>query len=352
MYKKMPLPTEKQLSTMFNVSRITSKKALDKLASEGLIHRTPGRGSYVSQPIKQTGPPLAKDRLIGVILNHSNVYGTKVLEGIEKETSKQKQLVVVKYSYDQYERQECAIRELIEYGVSGLIIMPLNGHVATPAIMEAILAGMPLVCVDRYMKELPLPFVATDNACAAKDMTNYLLTLGHTKVAVVTNDYTQISTLEQRIEGIVKGFAEHGVAIDEHLWCTTLEDEHSEEQDTTETDIQKILQLLQNHPEITAIFALKHDLATLAVEAAKRLSLDIPCDLSIVCFDHTYVKSGRYPFTHISQKQEEMGSTAVLLLNQRIQQPDFTEKVVLDYELIIGQSTIERPISNEGSVAT
>lgn len=42
------LPTEDQLSTEFGVSRITSKRALDELARDGLVERHRGRGTYVT----------------------------------------------------------------------------------------------------------------------------------------------------------------------------------------------------------------------------------------------------------------------------------------------------------------
>ena len=41
------LPSEKELSEKYDVSRITSKKSLEMLADENLITRMPGRGSYV-----------------------------------------------------------------------------------------------------------------------------------------------------------------------------------------------------------------------------------------------------------------------------------------------------------------
>ncbi len=42
------LPTEGQLSADFGVSRITSKRALDELAREGLVERHRGRGTHVT----------------------------------------------------------------------------------------------------------------------------------------------------------------------------------------------------------------------------------------------------------------------------------------------------------------
>ena len=42
------MPTEHQLSSAFEVSRITAKRALDELAEEGLVERRRGKGTYVT----------------------------------------------------------------------------------------------------------------------------------------------------------------------------------------------------------------------------------------------------------------------------------------------------------------
>jgi len=45
--KGMQLPTEKQLSDEFGVSRITAKRSLDELSQEGLVERHRGKGTHV-----------------------------------------------------------------------------------------------------------------------------------------------------------------------------------------------------------------------------------------------------------------------------------------------------------------
>ncbi len=42
------MPTEQQLSDALDISRITAKRAMDELASDGLIARQRGKGSYVT----------------------------------------------------------------------------------------------------------------------------------------------------------------------------------------------------------------------------------------------------------------------------------------------------------------
>ena len=55
----MQMPTEQQLITEFDVSRVTAKRAMDELAAEKLISRFRGKGSHVTYkyvPKPVTGP--------------------------------------------------------------------------------------------------------------------------------------------------------------------------------------------------------------------------------------------------------------------------------------------------------
>lgn len=62
--KGMQLPTEKQLSQEFAISRITAKRSLDELANEGLVERHPGKGTHV---IYQYKPKPVHAPLVGML---------------------------------------------------------------------------------------------------------------------------------------------------------------------------------------------------------------------------------------------------------------------------------------------
>lgn len=62
--KGMRLPTEKQLSKEFNISRITAKRSLDELAEEGLVERHRGIGTHVTYQYK---PKPVHAPLIGML---------------------------------------------------------------------------------------------------------------------------------------------------------------------------------------------------------------------------------------------------------------------------------------------
>ena len=73
------LPSEKELMEQYNVSRITSKKALEMLADRNIIVRMPGKGSFVLEENERGQgevfrrchrpvEPVRKGKMLGVIL--------------------------------------------------------------------------------------------------------------------------------------------------------------------------------------------------------------------------------------------------------------------------------------------
>ena len=69
------LPAEMQLVKEFGVARVTVRKALERLVSEGLIERVPGRGTVPVAPRRggtpdpAAGAPPARARLTGLLEN-------------------------------------------------------------------------------------------------------------------------------------------------------------------------------------------------------------------------------------------------------------------------------------------
>src|SRR5690242_13710859 len=93
------VPSEKELAALFNVSRITSKKALEKLEHASLVERTRGKGSFVSRALPDFSEPATEDGkedlpeeanwgLIGLIApDFSATYGLDLVKAIEMRCS-------------------------------------------------------------------------------------------------------------------------------------------------------------------------------------------------------------------------------------------------------------------------
>ncbi|MGP4039766.1 GntR family transcriptional regulator [Gracilibacillus sp. D59] len=349
------VPSEKELSHQYDVSRITTKKALELLAGEGLIIRHPGRGSFVKmssdnevEAMENGAKPYKKERespLIGlVITDFDDSYGTALISSIEKCTAEQSCFLVLRRSFGIPDIEEKAIRELVNLGVDGLIVFPSQGEYFSEEILKLVLNKFPLVLVDRHLKGISTASVSTDNVGAARIGTEYLLELGHRYIGILTPPPSDTTALEDRIEGFVQAHAEKGVIVDRELWINSITSTlpNSFRPPNIKRDIEKIKNHMVEHPNITALFAAEYYIAQMAKEAVRELGMRIPEDISIICFDSPPTHIGEFHLTYLAQDQEKMGRKVfelLMKLRNKEDQDINPKRVLLDASLIIGNST-------------
>lgn len=342
------LPTEQELADMYNVSRITSKKAMDLLKQDGYIRRYQGKGSFINIK-KDTGlvylnqkPEIKSQRLIGFLMpDFSASYGMEVLEGVEEGASNENNLMIMKRTFGDQKKESEMIDELINAGVEGIIIMPVHGEHYSSDIMKLMIEKFPLVLIDRQLKGLPTTFVGTNNLKATQTAANYLLDLGHKNICFLSPPVEGTSVMEERLSGFKISLLKRGLRVNEDLILTELISSvpGNYNAKNVETDIQKIIDMLKKNPEATCLFALEYNIALLARKAVQRLGLKVPDDISIICFDGP---SGVYEedyFTRIKQNEMRMGELAVKLLNEQFKDNYNYKTELLDVELIEGRST-------------
>ncbi|KRE70729.1 GntR family transcriptional regulator [Paenibacillus sp. Soil750] len=342
------VPSEKELADDYNVSRITSKKALEMLAEVGLIVRKPGKGSFVADESEPSAEALssedrAKHNLIGlVITDFGNTFGTEMIYGMERASADNDSFLVLRRSFGLPENEEKAIRSFLELGVDGIIVFPAQGEFYNAEILKLVIQQFPLVLVDRHLKGVAAASISTDNISAARTGTDYLLDLGHKQICLLTPPPMDTTAIEDRIEGFVRAHAERGVLVDRSLWLDEITSTlpNSFHQPNINQDIEMIKTLLRSNPHITALFAMEYNIALLAKAAVEQMELQIPGDISILCFDSppTTLGSG-YRFTHMIQNEDEIGKLAVENVLKLKRGEKVSNRTTLDAKLIIGEST-------------
>ena len=315
------------------------------LVSSGLIKRMPGKGSFVLKLNEEKCENVPEQRLnftlIGVILSDfSESYGSNLLSGLEEEASKNNCFIVPKRSYGNQKLEDEVIDSLIDIGIDGIIVMPVHGEHYNPKILKLILDGYPLVLMDCDLKGIPAAFVGTDNMGAAKKATDYLLEQGHRKISFISTSPNDTTTIEERIQGFIMSYAEHGVKVDEKLWETNLVSTlpGMDNMENIEADCKKVKDLILNHPEITCLFVTEYNLALIVMQTMKNMNKRVPEDMSILCFDGPTNNMGDYFFTHIRQKEKEIGHSAVQLVLNFIKGEVEVGKTYLDSILVLGRS--------------
>lgn len=358
------IPSEKELMEQFEVSRITSKKALDMLVQDGYIVRQPGRGSFVIHNGKQpeiiaseddskydspTKPRTASNQIVlGLIMeDFSDSYGKEMLVEMERTAQKMGVYLMLRLSFSQTDIEENAIRMLRDYGVDGLIIYPTRGQIFNSEILKLVIDRFPHVLVDRYVKGIDSTSISTDNVAAASLGTHYLLDQGHHHIALLTSKVTDNVAIEERIEGFVQAHAERGVVLDRSSWLTDMywnSNQEEDEQVLVQHNVDMIQQMIEAHPQITALFAMQYELALFAKEAIEHMGLHIPQDISIICFDSPQASAALYPFTHMQQDQQSLGRLAIENVLALIEGASLPSKISLQAHLVHGHSVSKASI--------
>ncbi|WP_461224656.1 GntR family transcriptional regulator [Lacticaseibacillus suihuaensis] len=342
------LPSEKELAEQFDVSTITIKKALDMLRDQGFVVRKPRRGTIVtSQAAVISASPDTKNVTIGlVVTNFTDVFGTDILRSLISYDDHPVN-VVTKISYGEPTQEDKQIRELLEMGVDGLIILPSSSEYTSPLILKLISKNFPIVVLDRMMSDLPICSVTTDNTTAASDLTKFLLQKGHRHIGIVTSD-SPVTTIDKRVNGFLSAHIDENMAVSQEQILSTVESVIPDSKTPIEADIENIVRYLERNPRITAVIATEYNIASLVSSAIARMGKRIPEDYSLVCFDGPEVNvydENAFVITHIQQAQFEIGQAAMALMMMKLAAPDTIKKVTLPYHLIKGNSV--RELSNQ-----
>lgn len=176
--------------------------------------------------------------------------------------------------------------------------------------------------------------VTIDDRAAAREVVDYLLSLGHRRIAFVRGKEDQDSTHE-RFKGYRDGLYAAGIDLDHDLVKSGFFDFES---GLTAGDA-----LLEMEPRPTAIFAANDDMAAGVLVAAHRHGIAMPDDLSIVGFDDSEIAEKMWPaLTTVRQPLQEFGARAIDALVAVAGKRASTNQAVfsrLDYELVLRRST-------------
>ncbi len=167
--------------------------------------------------------------------------------------------------------------------IKGIIL--LSSRVDDSLINALLKTNIPVAVVGKLDIKIDHPHifsVDTDNTRDSNSICRYLIGMGHTRIGCIHAPKNHYVSLD-RVQGFCQALKSHNIAIEDDLF---MDGGH-----TVESAYDAALRLLCERQDITAIFA-TDDIKALGVyQAAKRLSMSIPDDLSVVGYnDYTFSK--------------------------------------------------------------
>lgn len=191
------LLSEQQLCDNFNTSRVTVRKALHKLETDGYIRKVQGKGSIVIRNTRKASTVLL------VIPNIFKYIFSDLIKGIEETLREQNITLLIANSFNSQNIERNIIKSQID-SVDAIIFEPAQVTYSkyTDSKTYKKLLSKPTVCINAVIPELNLPYLILD------DKKNMEIVTKH----IVENDVKRILVMSKsddlqgysRLQGIKK----------------------------------------------------------------------------------------------------------------------------------------------------
>lgn len=195
--------------------------------------------------------------------------------------------------------------------------------------------GIPSVLVAQRTEVSSIGYIDVDPFGGAVEATNYLIGLGHQRIAYLSAATAESFDNKQRLAGYQKVMEDAGLA--DSRWIIP----HHPTMKSQELGYEQAGQVLKIDPTITAIFAATDEIAAGAILACEETGRRVPHDISIIGFDD-YPSSAflNPPLTTIHQPMTQMGYEAAKFADTFVRDviPELPRKV-LKGKLIVRRST-------------
>jgi len=192
---------------------------------------------------------------------------------------------------------------------------------------------VPVVQCAEFDEESGLPFVSIRNRKAAREATEYLISQGRNKIALINGPSAYRYSRERR-QGFLEAVENAQLTIPRN-WIVDLPEINYD------MAYSVICQILNSDPIPNAFFTVSDTLASAVVKASHAFHYKIPEDIMLIGFDNTEFSYTNTPsITTVSQPRFQEGFTACEMLITRIMSPEVTvSSIFLETELVLRETT-------------
>jgi len=327
------LPSMDDLAESCGVTKITVRRALLELKSEGLIYTKPAQGTYVADMLP-TNKERTRNRVLTVglvsrvLTGEPGPYHAEILTSLRTEMSKQKGNLVV------LPAPHVGGPDISEQmGHANLDAVIFLGPFDSDALRRIVRNGPPSVLVDFQVRGLRVDTIAVDNISGAETAIDHLVSLGHKEFALVLGEEDAVATKE-RLLGAQTALARAAIPASS---IKILKGNF-----LLESGFEAMAGLLKNGSLPTAVFCMNDEMAVGAIQAIHRLSsLEVPRDISVIGFDDIIWGTATHPrLTTIRVDKNLMGRLSMERVLSALDGKSHTiTSTIIDTELLQREST-------------
>ncbi|MDO3383209.1 LacI family DNA-binding transcriptional regulator [Gilvimarinus algae] len=315
------------------VSVATVSRALsdpDKVSQTSLnkVHSAIDKVGYRPNMLARSFRSAKSYAVVVLVPDITNPFFSQVIRSIEDRAQQKGYAVLLGDTRGILEREKEYIRRVETRLADGVIqLRPDEPEKQSSYMPEGV------VCVNACGCESTKgPRVRIDNRGAAKAVVDYLISLGHKRIGVISGLKDNPHTID-RLAGYKEALAGADIAFDKSLVA--------EGDFTTWSGLNSAKQFCTMTERPTAIFCMNDEMAIGAIQTLKSHGLRVPEDISVTGFDDiSYARYCDPSLTTVAQPAEEIGKLAMDMLLRLIEGEELAqEENVLPAEFVIRKST-------------
>lgn len=248
---------------------------------------------------------------LGIVVPDITIpFFPKIVRGAESAARERDYFLVVLDSQGSHEL-EIDMMALLRQRVDGILLVTAGDYKWSQQSVTEIMAGPPVVCVDRLPVGLDSDSVCVDDFGASELGIKHLLALGHRDIAIVTGPLT-LKNEQERLRGYKRALKSAGIeSRSSFVWCASFEKEE------IEAEIRHRME--RTKPRPTALFATNGVTGIYALRSLYGMGLETPRDIAFTTIDELISEDIFQPrVTCVVQPTYEIGYRAVEVLLDRI----------------------------------
>jgi LacI family transcriptional regulator len=262
-----------------------------------------------------------------------NPFYARIVRGVDEEIEADGLALLLFDTMEDPDREVRILAKLMNWELEGAIIF--GSRTPAQAIVEfQRQRKLPLVVMNRTIQHPKIACILIDSEQATYRATQYLLNLGHEKIAFIAGP-TLSETSRSRQTGVQRALADGRLSL-RPGWCVA-------GFPSSDGGFQAMNSLLSTSGDCPTAVLVYNDLMALGVlHAVRNHGLSVPEDISVIGFDDIPLAAHTNPpLTTLSQPKYHMGRLAVQLLRamRRGEHIPSEGYVLLESPLMIREST-------------
>jgi len=311
------------VSRILNNSRLVKTETRNRVLN--IIEKLNYEPNYLAQSLSTK-----RTYTLGLVLEDiSNPFFSAIAKGVD-DVARKNNFGVLLYStnYDEIIEKQYILSSF-KRRIDGIIITPVKPESKNVKLISS--KNVPFILINCWSHKDGISYIVSDNFKGAYIAVDYLVKLGHKRIAYIGGP--NIQGCNERFRGYKKAIEDGGISFLKSLVTGPSVSSYDGYVQTKK--------LLKANKEITAIFAINDFVAIGVMKAIFDMHLKVPDDISIIGYDDIDICSMlRVPLTTVNQLEDQQGTIACEQIIKLIETKDLYNpiKMVIEPRLVIRES--------------